>query len=145
MQLYVHIIFSTKDRRPYMQADVSSEIFAYLGGGFRDEGYVPIIVNGVADHVHALVVQRPDKGIADVLRDVKANSSGWIHRRFPQLSQFAWQQGYGVFSVSQSQLEIVTEYIAKQEEHHRKMSFQEEFVQLLRNHGVEFDERYLWK
>ncbi len=144
-QLLYHLVFATKERRPWLTDEVRPRVHAYLGGAIRDEGGLALLVNGVADHVHILARLRQDKAVAEVLRDIKANSSGWIHRTFAELRPFAWQGGYGAFTVSPSQVERVRLYIANQEEHHRKYSFQEEFVALLKAHGVEYDERYLWE
>jgi putative transposase len=143
--LLYHLVFSTKERRPWLDADLRPRLFEYLGGAIRSQGGFAILINGVADHIHILARFRQDKALSEVLRDIKANSSGWIHRTFPTLASFAWQQGYGAFTVSPSQEDRVRQYIANQEVHHRTVSFQEEFVALLRAHGIEFDERYLWE
>ena len=142
--LFYHIVFSTKERYPFLNLDVRARVYDYLGGAIRSEEGTSLIVNGVADHVHILARLRQDKAIADVLRDIKANSSGWIHDRFPNLSKFAWQGGYAAFTVSKSQLGVVQRYIANQEGHHQKITFQEELIALLKAHEIEFDERYLW-
>jgi len=123
---------------------VRERLFPFIGGGIRDEGGTALIVNGIEDHVYILARLRADKAVSDVIRNIKSISSGWIHKEFPSLSAFAWQRGYGAFSVSASQVERVRLYVANQEEHHRLQSFQEEFIALLRAHDIEFDERYLW-
>jgi len=143
--LIYHIVFGTKEFRPWLDADVAPRVHEYLGGTVRAVGGVSLGINGVADHVHVLARLRQDKAVSDVLRDIKANSSGWIHRTFPELDGFAWQGGYGAFTVSKSQVRRVQEYIGGQAEHHKRTTFQEEFVKLLQAHGVEFDERYLWE
>lgn len=102
------------------------------------------MVNGTEDHIHILAKLRQDKALSDVLRAIKANSSGWIHKTFPGLSAFAWQKGYGAFTVSTSQIEKAQRYIENQATHHQKVSFKEEYVALLKAHGIEYDERYLW-
>ena len=142
--LFYHIVFSTKERYPFLNLDVRARVHDYLGGAIRSEDGTSLIVNGVADHVHILARLRQDKAIADVLRDIKANSSGWVHDCLPNLSKFAWQGGYAAFTVSKSQLGFVQRYIANQEAHHQKISFQEELIALLKAHEIEFDERYLW-
>src|SRR5438105_9084387 len=106
-QLIYHIVFSTKERRPWIDAAIGPRLHEYLGGGIRGEGGTAIIVNGVADHVHILAKLRQDKAISEVLRTIKANSSGWVHETFPNCRAFAWQSGYGAFTVSQSQVEKV--------------------------------------
>ena len=144
-QLLYHLVFSTKERQPWLDGDIGPRVHAYLGGAIRDEGGVALLVNGMPDHVHILARLRQDKAVSAVLRDIKANSSGWIHRTLPELRSFAWQGGYGAFTVSQSQAERVRRYIEGQEEHHRKYTFKEELVALLKAHGIEYDERYLWE
>jgi REP element-mobilizing transposase RayT len=143
-QLLYHIVFSTKERRPWIEPELASRLHPYLGGAIRDEGGVALVINGVADHVHILGRLRQDRAVSDVLRAIKANSSGWAHREFPALSTFAWQEGFAAFTVSQSQSMRVKAYIANQEEHHRRRSFQNEFIALLKAHGIEFDERYVF-
>ena len=143
--LLYHIVFSTKDREPWLQAELRPRLWEYLSGAIRSEGGFCLVANGVADHVHLLARLRQDKAISEVLRSIKANSSGWIHREFPQRGGFHWQDGYGAFTVSKSQTETLRHYIANQEAHHRKLTFQEEFLTLLKAHEIEYDERYLWK
>ena len=143
-KLIYHLVFSTKGRRGWLDNEVRGRTHEYLGGAIREEGGTPLMVNGTSDHVHILAGLRQDKAVSDVLRNVKANSSGWIHRTFPNAAQFSWQPGYGAFTVSASQVDKALQYIAHQEEHHRQQSFEEEFVGLLKAHGVTFDPRYLW-
>ena len=138
----VHLIFSTKLRKPLIELDIRSSLFAYLGGIVRELRGTALIVNGTCDHVHMLIRIRAANSIADIVRIVKTNSSGWIRKKGHK--EFAWQAGYGVFSVSESNVPAVTKYIATQEEHHRKRSFQEEFVAFLRKNNVAYDERYIW-
>ena len=143
-RLLYHIVFSTKNRRPDIQGELTARLHAYLGGAIRDMGGTAIIVNGTEDHIHVLASLRQDKTIADTIRTVKANSSGWIHRTFPERADFAWQAGYGAFTVSESQSDIVKRYIERQEEHHHKMTFKEEFTALLDAHGIAYQEAHLW-
>jgi REP element-mobilizing transposase RayT len=103
------------------------------------------MVNGTADHVHLLLRLPPSASIAEAMRVLKTNSSRWVHEKWPSRSTFGWQTGYGAFSVSQSNVSAVLHYIANQEEHHRQVSFQEEFVIYLQRHGIEYDERYIWQ
>jgi REP element-mobilizing transposase RayT len=116
-----------------------------MGATIRKQGGIVLEINGMADHVHLLTKLRPDQALSNVLRDLKANASGWLHKLFPDMRDFGWQNGYGAFTVSTSQVGIVQEYIRQQETHHQEMSFKEEFISLLRKHGIEFDEQYLWK
>jgi putative transposase len=141
--LLYHIVFSTKRREPWLTPEIRSRTHEYLGGAIRNEGGIAMIVNGTADHVHILAKVRQDKAISKLIGELKANSSGWISRAFEDCAAFAWQEGYGAFTVSQSQLAKVRRYIEKQEEHHRRVSFLEEFKVLLKAHDLPFDERYL--
>jgi putative transposase len=143
--LLTHCIFSTKDREPSLVPQIAPEVFAYMGGIIKAFGGVPLLINGVADHVHMLVSLPAAIAVAEAMRLVKANSSKWVHERWSEHRGFAWQNGYGAFSVSRSNQEAVLKYIAGQEEHHRTVTFQEEFVAFLKRHGIEFDERYVWQ
>jgi REP element-mobilizing transposase RayT len=137
--LLYHIVFSTRERQSWLDTETSARLYEYLGGAIRSEGGASISLNGCADHIHMLAKLRQDKAMSDVLRAIKANSSGWIHRTFPKLRSFAWQSGYGAFTVSHSQIETVQRYIANQQRHHQRVSFKEEFIALLEAHGVEYD------
>ncbi len=123
--------------------DVKTRLYDYIGGTIRKQGGITLAINGIADHIHILAKLRADKSVSDVLRDLKANSSGWMHKVFPELKDFSWQNGYGAFTVSTSQIEKVKEYIANQERHHQKRSFRDEFILLLKANEIEFDENYL--
>jgi putative transposase len=138
----VHLIFSTKLRRPLITPDIRSDLFAYLGGIVRELQGTALIVNGTCDHVHMLIRIRPVQSIAEIARVVKTNSSRWIRKKGHK--EFGWQAGYGAFSVSESNVQAVSKHIATQEEHHRKRSFQEEFVAFLKKNNVVYDERYIW-
>jgi putative transposase len=138
----LHLIFSTQGRRPLIKPDFRTDLFAYLGGIVREIHGTALIVNGVADHVHMLVRIRPAQSAAEIARVVKANSSKWVRTKW--CPSFAWQTGYGVFSVSESNVAAVTKYIAEQEEHHKTHTFQEEFLAFLKKNHVEYDERYIW-
>jgi putative transposase len=141
--LLYHIVFSTKRREPWLMPEIRARTHRYLGGAIRDEEGIAMIVNGTADHVHILAKLRQDKAISKLIGELKANSSGWISRTFEGAAGFAWQEGYGAFTVSESMAPKVHRYIERQEEHHRSVSFLEEFKVLLKAHGLPFDERYL--
>jgi putative transposase len=141
--LLYHIVFSTKRRDPWLTAEIRSRAHQYLGGAIRHEGGIALIVNGTADHVHILAKLRQDKAVSKLIGELKANSSGWISRTFKEAAGFEWQEGYGAFTVSESQVAKVHSYIERQEEHHRSVSFLEEFKVLLKAHDLPFDERYL--
>jgi len=143
-QLLLHVVFSTKGRTPWIANDVAARLYPYIGGIVRAEKGVLYEIGGIEDHVHLYLRWRPDVPISDLMRTVKARSSKWVHDTFPQLGAFAWQEGYGVFSVSKSQEVAVKKYIAGQAEHHKKEDFKSELLRMLRAHGVEFDEKYLF-
>jgi putative transposase len=142
--LHVHVVFSTKSRAPLIAGDVAPRLYDYIGGIVRARGCVLAAAGGVADHVHLLCSLGREISVAEALRDIKANSSKWIHETFPNERAFAWQAGYGAFAVSYSNVPTVKRYIANQAEHHRTRTFQEEFIALLRRHNLPFDESHLW-
>lgn len=141
----MHIVFSTKSRFPFLNTpDLRNEMHAYLGGTLKDLGCPVLIVGGPADHVHIFCVLSKNKPVSEVIGKVKRSSSKWVKTKGPALKKFVWQNGYGVFSVSQSHIERVRNYIQRQEDHHRRKTFQEEFREFLRLYDVDFDERYVW-
>ena len=144
-KILVHTVVSTKGRRPFLrEKPLREELHRYLGGILTNLECQPVIVGGVEDHVHLLCALSRTCNAAEMVKEVKRGSSLWLKTKSTALSDFAWQNGYGIFSVGFSQLESVRDYIAGQEEHHRKVSFQDEFRQLLRRYEIEFDERYVW-
>jgi putative transposase len=142
--LLVHFVFSTKERAPLIFAEFLDDLHAYLGGIVREIGGKALIVNGTSDHVHILVRIPTTRSCAEIVRLLKANSSKWIHSKWPQQRTFSWQSGYGAFSVSESAVESVRAYVASQQEHHKKISFQDEFRAFLRKNNIVVDEKYLW-
>jgi putative transposase len=140
--LHYHMVFSTKDRMPLLTKDWRGNMHAYLGGIIKTLKGVPLEINGIEDHVHLLIGLRPTHCLSDVMRDLKAGSSDWASNTVGK--NFAWQPGYCGFTVSPQQLENVRKYIINQEEHHRKQTFQEEYLEMLKRSGIEYDERYLW-
>lgn len=143
-QILLHVVFSTKSRAPWISAEVADRLYPYIGGIVRAEKGVLYDIGGVEDHVHMYLRWRPDESVSDLMRTVKARSSKWIHDTFPALREFAWQEGYSVFSVSKSQEGAVNAYIAGQHEHHKKVDFKSELLSILRAHGIEFDEKYVF-
>ena len=135
---FIHCVFSTKNRRSLIPEARNTELFAYLGGVARDEGFSLIAAGGTANHVHLLFSLLATSSVAHSVQKLKGSSSRWMG------SGFSWQEGYGAFSVSPSQVSVVKRYIDTQEEHHKKRSFEEEFVALLQNCGIEYDERYVF-
>jgi len=142
---YFHCIFSTKERRRLIMPELRERLWPFLGGIARQNKMKAIEIGGVEDHVHLLLSVPSTLSIAKALQLIKGGSSKWIHETFPEQRLFAWQEEYGAFSVSVSQLDKTIAYIKGQEEHHRRMTFQEEFLALLKKHRIEYDEQYLWK
>jgi REP element-mobilizing transposase RayT len=141
-KILVHTVFSTKQRRPFLRnRDLRNEMHAYLGGILANLDCQPIIVGGVEDHVHLLCALARTRAM---VKEVKRGSSLWIKTNSPDLREFSWQNGYGIFSIGFSQIPDVKQYIANQEEHHRKMSFQDELRTPLRRYQIEYDEQYVW-
>jgi REP element-mobilizing transposase RayT len=141
--LHCHLVFSTKDRVPMIAKDWSERLHSYLGGIVKGLEGVPLAIGGIEDHLHLLIGLKSSHRLDYFLRDLKADSSEWVHKEVGK-RMFAWQKGYGAFSVSRSELEAKKRYILTQEEHHRRVTFQEEYIEMLKAAGVEFDERYLW-
>jgi REP element-mobilizing transposase RayT len=145
VSLHFHLIFSTKDRAPLISSEVQPRLFEYIGGILRAERSVLEAAGGVEDHVHLLVSLDQQLSVSTALRVIKAGSSRWVRETFPAtLSGFAWQAGYGAFTVSHSHREKVRAYLSRQAEHHRTVTFQDEFLAFLRRHGIAYEERYLW-
>ena len=142
---YFHCVFSTKERRPSINAGLQERLWPFLGGIARRNKMKTLAIGGVADHVHLLLSLPATLSLAKAMQLIKAGSSKWVHETFPDQPRFAWQEKYGAFSVSVSQLDNIINYIENQEAHHRKSSFQEEFLALLKKHRIEYDERYLWE
>lgn len=144
VSLNCHIIFSTKNRAPFICDELQLRLFEYVGGILRNERCPLLAAGGISDHVHLLVSLGKEISISEAVRLVKANSSKWIHETWADAKDFAWQTGYAAFSVSCSNLEEVKIYLARQAEHHRVRSFREELLAFLDRHRMEYDERYLW-
>ena len=143
LSLHYHLVFSTKDREPWLAPTPRARVHEYLGGVIRGLNGVPHAVGGTGDHVHVFAGLRATHCLADVMRELKSETSGWIHKEIG-LGGFAWQEGYGGFTVSASQLEQVRAYVLGQEDHHRGTTFQEEYVAMLQRGLVQYEERYLW-
>jgi len=141
--LHYHIVFSTKNREPWIVRDIEERIWAYIGGIARTHKMTALQIGGVDDHIHALMTAPAIIAPAQIAQYLKGDSSKWIHDQFRNLRGFSWQDGYGAFTVSKSNLPEVVRYIQNQREHHRKNTFQDEYLEFLRKHGIEYDERYL--
>ncbi len=138
-QNFYHAVFGTKGRQAMIKPDAETRLHAIIGGILRELGATPIAVNGMAEHVHFLARYPAHLSHSDMLRQVKSRSSAWMHRTFPLQSGFGWQDGYGGFTVSKSAADSVAEYIHRQKEHHAGMSFEQEYLELLRRHGIDCD------
>lgn len=142
--LHSHVIFGTKGRAPWINLDLKRRLLPYMGGIVRESGGSVLAINGTEDHVQLLMFLPATQSMADAMRVLKTNSSRWIHETWASKKAFGWQTGYGAFSVSRSGTDEVRRYIEDQEEHHRKMTFQEEYVAFLKRHGITYDDRYIW-
>jgi putative transposase len=140
----IHLIFSTKERRPFLAPDVRGQLNAYLVGVIKNIQCSPVTVNCVEDHVHILFFLARDVSLSQAVAKIKANSSRWLKAKSPGLARFSWQRGYSSFSVSKSNMPSVKAYIETQGQHHRKISFMDEVKKFLDKHGIRYDERYLW-
>ena len=142
--IILHIVFSTKDRNPWIDTAIQSELNSYICTVSRNLECPVIQVNGVEDHIHILLLLSRTITVSKLINELKSNSSRWIKTKGTQFCEFAWQGGYGAFSVSRSSIDAAISYIQNQKEHHKKISFKEEFLKLLKNSKVPYDEKYLW-
>ena len=141
----MHCTFSTKGRYPFIDSEVESRLWPYIGGITRQNEMKALAIGGVEDHLHALLSLPAMMSFAKAVQLIKGGSSKWVHDAFPKYRKFGWQEGYGAFSVSASQVERTITYINGQKEHHRRLTFKEEFLMLLEKHGIEYDSRYLFR
>ena len=142
--LLVHVVFSTKERQRFIHEPLRPRLHAYMGGIARAEFGRALCIGGTEDHVHGLLSLNTSVSAAEAMRKWKSLSSGWVHDTFPESAAFAWQEGYGVFSVSRSNAGQVTRYIENQMQHHKRQTFQEEFIALLERHEIEYDPEKIW-
>lgn len=143
-QLYVHAIFHVKNNECLIRPQDDEELYAYIGGVIKLSKSIPIIINGIENHIHVLCIMSKNICLADLMEDIKRNSSRWIKTIDIYYKDFAWQGGYAGFSVSPSKVEAVKKYIANQKNHHKKQTSQDEYIQFLKKHGVEFNDEFLW-
>ena len=143
-KLFVHIIYHIKNTSVKIRKEDKKDLYAYMGAIIKDNQSIPILINGVEDHVHILCVMSKNIALAKLVEEIKGNSSRWIKTFNPHYKNFAWQGGYGGFSVSPSLHDKTKRYIENQEEHHKKMTFQEEYLLFLKEYGIEYNEQYLW-
>jgi len=142
--LLVHLVFSTKNRAPVLNNEIRPALHAYLATVARNAGCECYRVGGIADHVHLAIRLSRTISVATLVEELKTSSSKWLKTQSPGLTEFAWQSGYGAFSVGPTELEALRRYIENQEEHHKTRTFQEEYIAFLKKYGVEYDERYVW-
>jgi len=140
----IHAIFSTTNRQPSLKPEVRERLFPYMGGIIRDMKGTALLINGIEDHVHVLTSLPATVALSDLMKELKGISSGWANDTLELPDRFGWQVGYAAFSVSKSLSETVRNYIARQEKHHRRMTFQEEYLEFLRRHEVEYDPRFVF-
>ena len=143
--LLVHVIFSTKSRRPTIVDALGEKLYAYMAGVAKKEFGWARRIGGTSDHIHGLIEIRTDVSVAHAMNRWKSLSSGWVHKSFPEFRDFAWQSGYGAFTVSSSKAPEVIAYINGQAEHHRHRSFEEEFLDFLKRHGIQYDPEHVWE
>jgi REP element-mobilizing transposase RayT len=142
--ILIHLTFSTKNREPFLTTEVESELYPYMAKIFREMKSPSIAINGTADHIHALFMLARVMNIADLVEEVKKESSKWIKTKGGAFRNFYWQKGYGAFSIGQSNVTALKRYIANQKRHHRKVSFQDEYRKFLKAYEIDYDERYVW-
>lgn len=142
--LRVHVVFSTKDRRPMITPEVEPELYAYMGGTANNFNSPLLAAGGTSNHVHLLISLSKTIALSRLMEEVKKSFSKWIKTKSPELQTFGWQDGYGAFTIGQSQVEALQNYIAGQKERHKKLSFEQELVALLKRYNVQYDERYIW-
>lgn len=143
-KLFIHLIFHIKSTSVKIRKEDKNDLYSYIGAIIKDNDSIPILINGVEDHIHILCVLSKNIALAKLVEEIKRHSSRWIKTRGTYYSTFSWQGGYGGFSISPSLHDKTKLYIKNQEEHHKKMSFKEEYLLFLKEYGIEYDERYLW-
>jgi putative transposase len=144
VSLYYHIIFSTKNRVPWINRNIEQRVWEYLGGIARMNKMKALQIGGALDHIHTLVLSPATLAPSQIAQILKGDSSKWIHQEYPGLRECKWQDGYGAFTVSSSNVLEVMRYIENQKEHHRRKTYQEEYLEMLKKMGIRYDEKYLW-
>jgi REP element-mobilizing transposase RayT len=144
-QIHIQTVFTVQNRESLIQNVWKDELYKYITGIVQRNGHKLLVINGCPDHVHLLLGLRPSQSLSDLMQDIKGSSSKWINEKRVVAGRFSWQEGYGAFSYAKSELPFVVHYINNQEEHHRRNTFLEEYVELLQEHGIDYDDRYLFK
>jgi putative transposase len=142
--LFYHIVFSTKGRTDLISPEIETRVWAYIGGIARKHELIAVQVGGIENHIHVLILAKPKVAPSQIVQWLKGESSRWIHETFPEMHSFAWQDGFGIFSVSKSSVPDVVDYIKDQREHHAKQSFEDEYISMLKLNGIDYDERYVF-
>lgn len=142
-QIYLHIVFAVQNRISLISAEWKDELYKYITGIIQNNKHKLIAINGTANHIHIAIGYKPHQPIPDLLQDIKANSSKWINEKKFVKGKFCWQAGYGAFSFSHSQIDAVVKYINTQEQHHKKKTFKDEYIKMLKKYDVSFDEKYI--
>jgi putative transposase len=142
--LFYHIVFSTKGRKDLITPDIEERVWAYIGGIARNHEIIAVQVGGIENHIHILILAKPKIAPSQIVQWLKGESSRWIHETFPELNKFSWQDGFGIFSVSKSNVPDVVDYIKNQREHHKKLSFEDEYISMLKLNEIDYDERYVF-
>ena len=141
---YIHYVFSTKHRQKIIKPELEERLWPYMGGIARENKMKALAIGGIEDHVHLFLSLPSTLSISKAIQLIKGGSSTWVSKTFPEFKGFQWQEGYGAFSISQSHIDRTIHYINNQKEHHRKKTFKEEYLAILKKHGIEYDEQYLW-
>jgi len=144
-QIYLHLVFAVQNRVSLIQSEWKDELYKYITGIVKNNKHKLIAINGMPNHIHIAVGYKPHQLIPDLLQDIKGNSSKWINEKKLVYGKFSWQAGYGAFSFSHSQIDAVAKYIINQEKHHKRKTFQEEYIELLEKYNVQFNEKYILK
>ena len=143
-QIYIQVVFAVSGRLSLIRSEHKEEIHKYITGIVRNDGHKLIVINGMSDHLHILLGLKPDMALSDLVRDIKSNSSSFINQRRLAQGKFGWQEGYGAFSYGHSQLDTIIRYIQNQEHHHRRRSFKDEYLSLLKKFQIEFKDKYVF-
>jgi REP element-mobilizing transposase RayT len=143
-QIYIQVVFAVRGRESLIALQWKDELFKYIAGIIKGKNQKPIIVNGMPDHIHAFIGLKPSTAISDIVRDIKNNSTNFVNEKKWVNGKFSWQEGYGAFSYSQSQIDSVYNYILNQEEHHKIKTFREEYIDFLKKFEIEYNEKYLF-
>jgi putative transposase len=142
--MYIHIVFSVKNWQKLITNNFRDDLYKYIAGIIKNDGHKPLAINGIPDHIHIFLGLNPNISVSDSVRDIKSNSSKFINEKKLVKGRFEWQDGFGAFSSSHSQIDSVIKYIMNQETHHRKKTFKEEYLELLKKFNVEYDQRYVF-